>query len=118
MHNVFFVDDNLIGIGTVAKLLLCYLAAYQYRHGYASRFDTKVSLNLAQGQELLARTRVCVTMVVEQIESRPLRELARVLQRIGCHGDRVFVEVSERLRDVVAVDSSIFKLVLRSPPPR
>ncbi|MCC7487417.1 MAG: B12-binding domain-containing radical SAM protein [Burkholderiales bacterium] len=61
---------------------------------------------------LLARTRASVTLVVEEIEPRALRDFQRLLRRLARHGDRVFVEVAEPLRLVVAVDSSIFNVAL------
>jgi radical SAM superfamily enzyme YgiQ (UPF0313 family) len=53
VHNVFFVDDNMIGHRAVAKELLRFLAGYQSRHGRPFTFGTEVSLNLAQDRELL-----------------------------------------------------------------
>ncbi|MBI5753434.1 MAG: cobalamin B12-binding domain-containing protein, partial [Hydrogenophilales bacterium] len=53
VHNVFFVDDNLIGNKALAKDLLRYLIDYQRRHRYAFRFGTEASLNLAHDAELL-----------------------------------------------------------------
>jgi radical SAM superfamily enzyme YgiQ (UPF0313 family) len=53
VHNVFFVDDNMIGHRAVAKELLRYIADYQRRHGRPFTFGTEVSLNLAQDRELL-----------------------------------------------------------------
>ncbi len=53
VHNVFFVDDNMIGHRAAVKELLSFLADYQRRHGYAFCFGTEVSLNLAQDRELL-----------------------------------------------------------------
>jgi len=53
IHNVFFVDDNLIGNPKLAKALLRYLADYQARHHYAFQFGTEASINLADDAELL-----------------------------------------------------------------
>ena len=53
VKSVFFVDDNLIGNKKTAKELLRYLAEYQSRHGYAFRFGTEASINLADDPELL-----------------------------------------------------------------
>ncbi|MFQ5757760.1 MAG: radical SAM protein [Acidiferrobacterales bacterium] len=53
IHNVFFVDDNLIGNKPKAKALLRFLADYQQRHRYAFLFGTEVSLNVADDDELL-----------------------------------------------------------------
>lgn len=52
-HNLFFVDDNLIGNKPVAKSLLRYLRDYQQQHGYKFEFGTEASLNMAQDEELL-----------------------------------------------------------------
>ncbi|MEJ2361281.1 MAG: radical SAM protein [Gammaproteobacteria bacterium] len=53
IHNIFFVDDNLIGNRKLAKALLQYLADYQQRHRYVFQFGTEVSINLADDTELL-----------------------------------------------------------------
>ncbi len=53
VHNVFFVDDNLIGNKKEAKRLLRFLADYQKQHDYCFSFGTEVSLNLAEDEELL-----------------------------------------------------------------
>jgi radical SAM superfamily enzyme YgiQ (UPF0313 family) len=53
VHNVFFVDDNLIGNKRKAKELLRYLVDYQSQHRYTFQFGTQASLNLAEDTELL-----------------------------------------------------------------
>ncbi len=53
VHNLFFVDDNLIGNKPAAKALLTFLIQYQKNHDYKFRFGTEASLNLAQDTELL-----------------------------------------------------------------
>ncbi len=53
VHNVFFVDDNLIGNKKAARELLIYLAQYQRKHDYVFRFGTEASLNLALDDELM-----------------------------------------------------------------
>lgn len=57
VHNVFFVDDNLIGYRPRARALLEFLAEYQRNHGYPFSFGTEVSVNLATDPELLAGMR-------------------------------------------------------------
>ena len=42
VHNVFFVDDNMIGHRAAVKELLRFLADYQRRHDYAFCFGTEV----------------------------------------------------------------------------
>jgi len=53
IHNVFFVDDNLIGNPKLAKALLRLSPRYQERHHYAFQFGTEASINLADDAELL-----------------------------------------------------------------
>ncbi len=53
IHNVFFVDDNLIGNKKQAKALLRYLVHYQKRHYYDFQFGTEASINLSDDAELL-----------------------------------------------------------------
>ncbi len=53
VHNVFFVDDNLIGNKARAKELLRFLIDYQRTHRYRFQFGTQASLNLAENEELL-----------------------------------------------------------------
>jgi radical SAM superfamily enzyme YgiQ (UPF0313 family) len=53
VHNVFFVDDNLIGDKRAAKDLLRFLVRYQREHEYRFYFGTEASVNLAQDDELL-----------------------------------------------------------------
>jgi radical SAM superfamily enzyme YgiQ (UPF0313 family) len=53
VHQVFFVDDNLIGNRAQAKALLRFLAEYQRRHRWRFGFGTEVSVNIARDEELL-----------------------------------------------------------------
>jgi hypothetical protein len=66
---------------------------------------------------LLARTSASVTLVLDDLEPRRLPDLQRLLRRLARHGDRVYVEISERLRHFVVVDSSVFHVVLASWTP-
>ncbi|MTJ83410.1 MAG: B12-binding domain-containing radical SAM protein [Telmatospirillum sp.] len=52
-HNVFFVDDNMIGNKTKAKELLAFLVAYQRDHRYDFSFGTEVSIDLARYDDLM-----------------------------------------------------------------
>lgn len=53
VHNLFFVDDNLIGNKRRAKELLEFLIEYQRRHRWNFYLGTQVSLNIAGDDELL-----------------------------------------------------------------
>ncbi len=63
---------------------------------------------------LLSRTGAILVITIDQAaaSSAPLREF---LRRIACHGDRVWLEVSESLRGALGVDPSLFNLVLPRP---
>src|SRR5690606_25639343 len=78
VKSVFFVDDNLIGNRKTAKELLRYLIDYQRRHGYAFRFGTEASINLADDAELLRLFREAnfawVFIGIESPDSDSLRE--------------------------------------------
>jgi len=52
-RQVFLVDDNFIGNRNVAKKLLREMAAWNRDHDYPISFQTEVSLNVAQDEELL-----------------------------------------------------------------
>ncbi len=54
IRNVFIVDDNFIGNRKLAKELLRAMAQWGREHDYPIAFNTEVSLNVAQDDELLA----------------------------------------------------------------
>ena len=66
-------------------------------------------------ERLLRCSRASLMLVVEEIEAHQLRNLQRLLRSLARHGDRISIEISDRLRDLVAVDSSKFHLVLEPP---
>lgn len=78
VHNVFFVDDNLIGHKAAAKELLRFLCNYQDTHNYHFRFGTEASLNLAQDKELLQLFRdanfIWVFIGIESPDAQALKE--------------------------------------------
>ena len=87
-HNVFFVDDNLIGHRAVARDLLHFLKDYQARHGHPFRFGTEVSLNLAQDRELLQLFRAArFEWVFIGIESSDPETLRATLKTQNLHED-------------------------------
>ncbi len=85
VHDVFFVDDNLIGDRKVAKTLLRFLAAYQREHGHVFRFGTEASINLAADAELMTLFRAAnfqwVFIGIESPDPASLRE-TRKLQNV------------------------------------
>lgn len=99
-RNVFFVDDNLIGNRATAKALLRGLVDYQAQHGYAFRFGTEVSINVAQDPELLQLMREArfewVFIGIESPDPQTLRDTRKTqnthedvltsVRRIYSHG--------------------------------
>jgi radical SAM superfamily enzyme YgiQ (UPF0313 family) len=103
-----------------------------HRHGAAVRVSLSmrtvvpsVSISLRGGlpgvffrraarklDRLLTRTRASVTLRIDSLREAELPHLQRLLERLARHGDRVSVIVSKRLRGVVRIDSSVFRLVL------
>ncbi|MBI4203756.1 MAG: radical SAM protein [Betaproteobacteria bacterium] len=67
-------------------------------------------------ETVLKRTSATVTLMIDEIERPQLPHLERLLRRLARYGDRVAIRVSDRLRDVVKIDSSIFHLLLDYPP--
>ena len=53
--------------------------------------------------------------MIDEIERAQLPHLERLLRRLSRYGDRIAIQLSERLRDVVKIDSSIFHLLLDRP---
>lgn len=82
VHNVFFVDDNLIGNKALAKDLLRFLRDYQDKHDYRFYFGTEASLNLAQDAELLRLFReagfVWVFIGIESPDEASLKETKKL----------------------------------------
>ncbi len=88
VHNVFFVDDNLIGNKKAAKTLLRFLAQYQDRHGYRFAFGTEASINLSQDEELLRLFREAnFTWVFIGIESPDVESLKESRKTQNLHED-------------------------------
>jgi hypothetical protein len=60
----------------------------------------------------LRRTQARVTLIVEEAQQQQLRHLQRMLARLTRYGDRIYISVAEPLRTRVAIDSSVFHLML------
>jgi radical SAM superfamily enzyme YgiQ (UPF0313 family) len=63
-------------------------------------------------ERLLKHTPSTVTLRIEALGEAEVRHLEHLLHRLRRYGDRVSVELNERLRSVVSIDSSVFNLVL------
>jgi radical SAM superfamily enzyme YgiQ (UPF0313 family) len=61
---------------------------------------------------LMDKTRTRLTLAVDGMPAQHLKQLERLLLRLAKHGDRIFVVLSENLRERVTIDLSAFNLVL------
>lgn len=64
--------------------------------------------------EVLENTSSSVTLHIEEIHETHLTHLHELLYKLSIFGDRIYIRVHERLRDIVRVDSSVFNLILES----
>jgi radical SAM superfamily enzyme YgiQ (UPF0313 family) len=89
-EQVFIVDDNFIGNKKLAKELLRELAEWGRENGYPLDFNTEVSLNVAQDEELLALMRAAnFTTVFIGIESPRVDSLLETKKGQNTRGDLV-----------------------------
>ncbi|MDQ6802999.1 MAG: B12-binding domain-containing radical SAM protein [Acidobacteriota bacterium] len=63
-------------------------------------------------KDLLENTSSTVTLHVEHFQEEQRQHWQRLLHRLRRDGDRIYVSASERLKEVLEVDSSVFHLVL------
>jgi radical SAM superfamily enzyme YgiQ (UPF0313 family) len=87
---VFIVDDNFIGNKNLAKQLLREMGRWGRENGFPLDFNTEVSLNLAQDDELLELMRDAnFTTVFVGIESPRKASLAETKKHQNTRGDLV-----------------------------
>ena len=87
---VFIVDDNFIGNKKLAKELLRELAHWGHENGYPMDFNTEVSLNVAEDEELLALMRAAnFTTIFIGIESPRRESLLETRKSQNTRGDLV-----------------------------
>ena len=55
---------------------------------------------------------IIVTLHVGQFHEEQRRHWQRLLRRLQSNGDRIYISASEKLKDFLEVDSSVFHLVL------
>jgi hypothetical protein len=83
-------------------------------HGLVDqRFFVRAARSL---ERLLKHTPATVTLRIEALREAETRHLERLLHRLRRYGDRVSIDLDERLRSVVSIDSSVFNLVLTGAP--
>ncbi len=89
-QQVFVVDDNFIGNKKLAKELLREMARWGRENGYPIDFNTEVSLNVAQDDELLELLRAAhFTTVFIGIESPRVASLEETKKIQNVRGDLV-----------------------------
>ena len=65
-----------------------------------------------QLRRLMEQSRTRLTLAVDGMPAQYVKQLERMLLRLAKHGDRVFVVLSESLRERLTIDLSAFNLVL------
>jgi hypothetical protein len=63
-------------------------------------------------RDLLDNTTSTVTLHVSQFHEEQRQHWQRLLRRLHSNGDRIYISASEKLKDFLEVDSSVFNLVL------
>jgi radical SAM superfamily enzyme YgiQ (UPF0313 family) len=63
-------------------------------------------------EKVLKHTTSSVTLHIEEFNESQLEHLNKLLGKLSRYGDRVYINVHERLRDMVNIDSSVFNVVL------
>ena len=90
VDNVFVVDDNFIGNRKLAKALLRAIVRWNVEHAYPITFNTEVSLNVAQDDELLTLLREAkFTTIFIGIESPRKASLQETRKTQNIRGDLV-----------------------------
>jgi radical SAM superfamily enzyme YgiQ (UPF0313 family) len=63
-------------------------------------------------EKVLEQTTASITLRIEALHDAQRGHLTRLLERLARHGDRVYIAVHDELKDIIAVDSSVFNVVL------
>ena len=63
-------------------------------------------------EQLLRQSTVRLTLHIDEIADGQRRHIDALLRRLARHGERVSIRINGNLRHVLAVDSSVFHLVL------
>ena len=65
-----------------------------------------------RAERLLRRTAAGVTLRIEELRADQRQTFDRLLQRLAPYGDRVSIGMSERVRALLPIDSSVFHVLL------
>jgi hypothetical protein len=63
-------------------------------------------------EQLLRRSTVELTLHIEELAESQRHQFDRLLRRLDRYGERVSIRINENLRTMLAIDSSVFHLVL------
>ena len=63
-------------------------------------------------ERFLKHPQASLTLRIEAFKAAHMSQLQELLRKLARYGDRVCIEVDERLRTLVPIDSSVFHLVL------
>jgi radical SAM superfamily enzyme YgiQ (UPF0313 family) len=63
---------------------------------------------------LLGNTRSSITLNISDLQHEQKEQLKRLLARLSRYGDRIHIRIDEASRKIVAIDSSVFNLVLHT----
>ncbi|NIR29925.1 MAG: B12-binding domain-containing radical SAM protein [Gammaproteobacteria bacterium] len=63
-------------------------------------------------ERVLRGSAVTLSLRIEGVAGGQRELLRRCLRRLACHGDRVYIRVSEHLRPALGIDSSVFNVAL------
>ena len=63
-------------------------------------------------EKFLRQTSSTITLGIEEFREEEIPDLACLLQRLARYGDRIFIVVNKKLRNIVPIDSSVFNVVL------
>lgn len=84
---------------------------------YRGYMDGGLFMHAAKRLEKLLRTsRSTLTLCIEELAIDQRQQLERLLNRLSPFGDRISIWVSEQVRTVLSIDSSVFNLILGERP--
>lgn len=63
-------------------------------------------------EKILQNTTSSITLHIEDFHEAQIQHLNQLLSRLSRYGDRIYITVHEKLRNVINIDSSVFNLVL------
>jgi len=65
-------------------------------------------------QKVLRHTTSSITIRIEEFHESQQKHFNKLLKKLSRHGDRIYIVLHEKVRNMVEVDSSIFNLVLET----